>query len=72
LRALDKVLVRMRLAGMSLNRLVLGFEYWRAMADPPVLVARGEQEVVCLRTGESGLVATPIPESLSRALRRYA
>lgn len=72
LRALDDVLVRMRLAGTSLNRILLAFEFWRAAADAPVLVARGEQEVVCLRTTEDGLVATPIPESLSRALRRYA
>ena len=72
LRAFDRVIVRMRLAGMSLNRLVLGFEYWRTAADSEELVARGEQEVVFLRGGEAGPVATPIPEALAHALRAYA
>jgi len=72
LRVFDKLFVRMRLAGMSLNRIVLGFEYWRVSAGHEELVARGEQEVVCMRAGDHGQVATPIPESLARALRRYA
>ena len=72
LRAFDKVAVRMRLAGMALNRIMLGFEYWRVSPDAEELVARGEQDVVCMRADEHGVAATPIPESLARALRRYA
>ena len=71
LRAFDRVAVRMRLVKMSLNRLVLGFEYWRVGREPDELVARGEQEVVCMRAGAEGPMATPIPDALSRALQRY-
>jgi len=72
LRAFDRVVVRMRLGSMSLNRIVLSFEYWHGTPDGETLVARGEQEVVCMRAEAGHQVATPIPEALARALGRYA
>jgi len=71
LHAFDRVVVRMRLGGMSLNRIVLGFEYWRVAESGEELVARGEQEVVCMRASAGGASPTPIPESFVRALERY-
>ena len=72
MRALDRVLVRMRLGALSLNRIVLSFEYWLGQPGAELLAARGEQEVVCMRAVEGQQVAAPVPEALSRALSRYA
>ncbi|HXO40964.1 MAG TPA: acyl-CoA thioesterase, partial [Thermoanaerobaculia bacterium] len=50
LQAFDEVMVRMRLAGMAQNRITLHFEYWRrAGSGEDELVARGEQQIACMR-----------------------
>jgi len=72
LRAFDRVIVRMRLVRLALNRMTLGFELWRANGGVEELVSRGEQEIVCLRASQGQAAATPIPDTLARALRRYA
>lgn len=72
LAALDEVIVRMRLLDLAQNRLTLGFEYWRAAAGGEELVARGEQQVACLRRRAEGLAPSPIPRGLREALAPYA
>ena len=75
LQVFDEVLVRMRLAGMAQNRISLQFEYWRLAPAGEELVARGEQQIACMRRdrGAGGaMVATPIPAALREALRPYA
>ncbi|HET7463241.1 MAG TPA: acyl-CoA thioesterase [Longimicrobium sp.] len=73
LAALDEVVVRMRLAGLAQNRVTMRFEYWRGGGEGgEELVARGEQEVACMRRGEEGLAPTPVPDALRRALAPYA
>ncbi|MBM3881825.1 MAG: acyl-CoA thioesterase [Verrucomicrobia bacterium] len=72
LSAFDEVIVRMRLAEQVQNRLTLGFEYWRRKAGAEELVARGEQQVACMRREGERLVPVPIPTSLRRALAEYA
>ena len=72
LSAFDEVIVRMRLAGMAQNRMSLAFEYWRAANGKEELVARGEQQVACMRRESGQLVAAPVPEALRRALEPYA
>jgi len=73
LRAFDEVAVRMRLGGVAQNRVVMRFEYWRlAGGDGGELVARGEQEVACMRRQGSGVVPAPVPPELLEALRPYA
>jgi enediyne biosynthesis thioesterase len=71
LSAFDEVVVRMRLEGMAQNRLSLGFEYWRAAKGAEELVARGEQQIACMRREEGRLVAVPVPEALRQALVPY-
>ena len=68
LAALDEISIRMRLASLAQNRLVLTFEYWRNEE----LVARGEQHVACMRRDGTSLLPTPVPEALCEALRLYA
>ena len=73
LSAFDQIVLRMRLGEQSQNRLTMVFDYLRI--DPAggreELVARGEQQVACLRRDGDRLVPTPIPDVLSTALRAY-
>lgn len=74
LEAFDEVLIRMRLGEVVQNRITLLFEYWRVGAGDgrEDLIARGEQQVACMRRQGKETVATPIPHSLKEALRPYA
>jgi enediyne biosynthesis thioesterase len=72
LSALEEVIVRMRLEMLTQNRITLGFEYWQQGPTTEVLVARGSQQVACMRREGGRLVPTPVPEALREALRLYA
>jgi len=72
LTAFDEVIVRMRLAELVQNRMRLGFEYWRRTAEGDELVARGEQQIACMRREGGKLAPTPVPQSLREALAAYA
>jgi enediyne biosynthesis thioesterase len=72
LAAFDEVLVRMRLGELHQNRITLLFEYWRRRGGAEELVARGEQQVACMRRQGHDTVAAPVPDSLRRALAPYA
>ena len=62
--AFDEVTVRMRLAELVQNRIKLSFEYWRG----PELVAKGEQQVACMKREGKTLSPTAVPHSLREAL----
>lgn len=68
LAAFDEVLVRMSLAELLQNRITLAFEYWRGEE----LVARGEQQVACMKREGERLSSAPVPPSLREALVAYA
>jgi enediyne core biosynthesis thioesterase len=70
LKAFDEVIIRMFLGSMTQNRIVMRFEYWRE-GERPELVARGEQEIACMRRQADGMVPTPIPKSLREALAPF-
>ena len=73
LEAFDTVVLRMRLGEVVQNRLTLLFEYWREADDgSQELVARGEQQVACMRRQGHETVPTPIPPALREALRPYS
>jgi len=73
LAAFDEVLIRMRVGPMTQSRLTMLFDHLRVLPDgKEELVARGDQEVVCLRREEARLVAMPLPESLREALVPFA
>lgn len=72
LRVSDEVLVAMTLREIRQNRVVMGFEYMRIWPGRPTVVARGEQEVACMRRTEGVLRPDPIPDVLRRALEAYA
>ena len=71
LRALDEVSIQMKLASLAQNRLTMTFDYYRTNANLEVLVARGEQQVACMRRHGARMIPTPVPEELLAALRPF-
>ncbi len=71
LRAFDEIVLRMRLASLAQNRISLDFEYWRRADDGEELIARGQQEVACMKRQGEQMVPAPLPEELRDALRAY-
>lgn len=69
---LDSVRIRMGLEEMVQNRVRLGFEYLRVARAQTGLVARGAQEVACMRRGSGGLEPVAVPEELAKALEPYS
>lgn len=69
--AFDTIRIRMRLQNLTQNRLTLLFDYFRVTQGREQLVARGEQQVACLRREGNKLTPTPFPESLRLALEPY-
>jgi enediyne biosynthesis thioesterase len=72
LAAFDEVIIRMRLGALVQNRMTLLFEYWRHGEEGEQLIARGEQQVACMRRQGERTVPTPIPQPLREALRLYS
>jgi enediyne biosynthesis thioesterase len=72
LAAFDEIIVRMRLVELVQNRITLGFEYWRVANGREESVARGEQQVACMKRQGKRLVAAPVPPSLRDALAAYS
>jgi len=72
LSAFDKITIRMRLGALSQNRMTLIFDFFRRQGNGEEIVARGEQQIACMRRKSSGLTASPIPEILRDALQLYA
>ncbi|HTI70436.1 MAG TPA: acyl-CoA thioesterase [Candidatus Limnocylindria bacterium] len=71
LHAFDDVAIRMQLAEMVQNRITMTYEYWRQKGTGEELVARGEQQIACLRREGESVVATPIPAELRAALQPF-
>lgn len=71
LSAFDEVIIRMRLGGITQNRMTLLFEYVRHAEHDEQLIARGEQEVAAMRREGTQMVPMPIPKILREALRLY-
>lgn len=69
--AFDEVLIRMRLGELTQSRMTLLFEYWRVGSKGEELVARGQQQVACLRRDGGKLVSAPVPKALREALKPY-
>jgi enediyne biosynthesis thioesterase len=49
----------------------MNFEYWIDRDGQPQLVARGEQEIACMRREGASMVPAAVPDELRDALRAY-
>ena len=72
LMAFDEIVVRMTLRELVQNRMLLVFEYWRLRSGEEELVAKGEQQIACMRRRGDALVADRFPATLLQALSLYA
>jgi enediyne core biosynthesis thioesterase len=72
LAAFDEVVIRMRLGALLQSRVLMAFEYFKRAGDDEQLVARGEQEIACMRREGGRLIPAPVPPALREALRSYA
>lgn len=72
LSVFDEVVIRMRLGTLTQSKLTLLFEYWRPTPNGEELVARGEQQVACMRRNGERLEPAPVPPALRQALQAYA
>ena len=67
----DSIMLKMTLAEISPSCLTLLFEYYRMTDSDEELVARGEQEIVCMKRQAGKLEPVAIPEELVSALEPY-
>jgi enediyne biosynthesis thioesterase len=67
LLAFDRVTIRMTLGAVTQSRLLMHFDYLR----DDVLVARGEQEVACMRRTRDQLAPAMVPRELREALDEF-
>lgn len=66
----DEIVLRMRAHEVTQNRITMRFDYWREGAVPE-RVARGEQQIACMRREGDRLLPTPLPPALQQALALY-
>jgi enediyne core biosynthesis thioesterase len=72
LSAFDEVAIRMSAGSMTRTRLTIRFSYFRVLPDnEELLVAEGEQEVVCVQRTGARVESIPLPEPLKDAFQRY-
>ena len=73
LSAFDEVVIRMSAGAMTTSRLTMVFHYYRVLPNgEEILVAEGEQEVVCIQRQAAGVEPVPLPDSLRDAVAQYA
>jgi enediyne biosynthesis thioesterase len=69
--AFDEVAVRMRLAALTQGRMSLRFDYYRVSTGVEQLIARGEQELACMRRDGDRFVPSAWPPAFVDVLRRF-
>ena len=72
LYAFDRLVLRMSLEALTQSRISFLFEYWRQPSSGgEELVARGEQQVACMRRVGDQIEPIPVPPDLREALKQY-
>lgn len=72
LRAFEEIWIQMALAHQHGHRIGLDFNYTVVRHELEVLVARGFQEIGCMRLSTNGLAPCSLPLSLSPVLAAFA
>jgi enediyne biosynthesis thioesterase len=71
LEAFDEIAVCMRLTELAASRISLAYDYYRRGPDGDQLIARGQQQIACMRRVDGAVKPTPVPASLRAALEPY-
>jgi enediyne biosynthesis thioesterase len=69
--AFDQIRIRMRLGELRQNRMTLLFDYVRGTTGREEVVAKGEQQIACMRRDGAKLAPIPVPEALRSALAAF-
>jgi enediyne core biosynthesis thioesterase len=68
----DEVVLRMTLRSLAQNRVTMSFDYvCKDRHGGESLVARGEQQIACMRPTKDGMEPAPIPAALREALAQF-
>ena len=71
LGAFDQIEIRMRLSVVNRNQIGMDFDYYRLKNDVEELVAKGYQQIACMKRTNGALEPTVIPGDLEQALKPY-
>jgi len=72
LYAFNEVIIRMQAGAVSQNRITMLFDYVCANEHgEEQLMAKGEQQIACMREQDDHVAPTPIPPALRKALDIY-
>ena len=66
-----EIIVRMSLRDLTQSRMTMGFEYSRLKDGKEELIARGEQQVVCMRRAGHRVEVVNVPSTIRSALQQY-
>jgi enediyne biosynthesis thioesterase len=66
--ALDKILIKMNVQEVNLNKVTMKFTYTNFNNK---IFAKGEQQIACMKKTNNGVEPTEIPECLKNALLIY-
>ena len=71
--AFDEIVVRMYVVAVKQSRVSMRFDYFRMHTNgQEELVARGGQEIACMRGQKGEMTAAPIPGNLVKALNLFS
>lgn len=71
LKAFDEIVLQMRLDEINRNRIKMDFDYYKMNGSKLKLVAKGNQEVSCMKKEKNILLPVDIPEELKKALAQF-
>jgi enediyne biosynthesis thioesterase len=69
--ALDTIVIKMFLNELSQNKISMIFEYYRDNNDTLELVAKGTQQIVCMKKQDNTMIAAKLPKELSDAVKEF-
>jgi enediyne biosynthesis thioesterase len=69
--AFDTLAIRMRLAELTQTQVAFTFDYVRLRDEAEERVASGQQRVLCMRAGQTGMKPVRVPSCLRQALAPF-
>lgn len=72
LKAFDEVVIKMWLNSIDRNKISMEFEYFKVSDSILKLVARGNQEVACMKKEKNNLSPIEVPDELKNALKQFS
>jgi enediyne biosynthesis thioesterase len=69
--ALDTIVIKMFLNELSQNKISMIFEYYRDNNDTLELVAKGTQQIACMKKQDNTMIAAKLPKELSDAVKEF-